>query len=311
MASRADQVVLGLNGCLDAVADDARHLRCGRHRARVRVGERDLALPGGIHARLDRPEAVGLLPQMRQLAGCPLEPRLRQGGAGGGKHRVGPVELGQIPLNGGVDLAELAPQLLAGEVPRLRVHRLEAAAVDRDEAGVQQPDVATESHELLAHLADRRTVVLPEIGDRLEVRPQAARQPDELQVPAAFALQPPRRLDLVQIAVEVDPKHQTRMITRTPRRLWDRAEAERRKIHHLDEGVDDPDRVLLAHVVVEALRQEHRLLTIRPLNEPRHQPLLACPEETIASSGRKRAFSHSLRTKRSSELSRGNSRTDR
>jgi len=92
------------------------------------------------------------------------------------------------------------------------------------------PDVAAESDELLAQLADRRTVVLAEVGDRLEVRPQPAGQPDELEIPAAFALQPPRRLRLVQVAVEIDPQNQARMVARATRRLGHRAEAERREI---------------------------------------------------------------------------------
>jgi thiol-disulfide isomerase/thioredoxin len=52
--------------------------------------------------------------------------------------------------------------------------------------------------------ADRRSIVAPEVGDRLEVGGQAPRQPHHLDIALRLALQPAAGLDLVQVAVDVD-----------------------------------------------------------------------------------------------------------
>lgn len=74
----------------------------------------------------------------------------------------------------------------------LGVHSLELATVDGNDAGIEKIDAAAEGDELRAHLADGGTVVATEIGNRLEVRRQAASQPDELHVPMALALETAR-----------------------------------------------------------------------------------------------------------------------
>ena len=74
-------------------------------------------------------------------------------------------------------------QLLAREALGLGVDGFELAAVDRDDAGVQQIDVAAE-----ARRTARQTLRIAgplsraEIGDRLEVGLQAAGEPDQLQI---------------------------------------------------------------------------------------------------------------------------------
>jgi hypothetical protein len=70
------------------------------------------------------------------------------------------------------------------------VHRLELAAVDRDRVAIEQVQVPAERDEAGADLADGRAVVASEVGDRLEVRREPARQPDQLEIAPALAFEP-------------------------------------------------------------------------------------------------------------------------
>ena len=63
---------------------------------------------------------------------------------------------------------------------------------------------------------DRGAVVAAEVGDGLEVGREFARQPHQLDVATRFALQPPARLHLVEIAVDIQLEQRRRMIARTP-----------------------------------------------------------------------------------------------
>ena len=58
--------------------------------------------------------------------------------------------------------------------------------------------------ELGAHRPDRRAIVLAEVGNRLEVGRQPPGQPHQLDIALRFALQPPARLNPVQITVEIN-----------------------------------------------------------------------------------------------------------
>ncbi len=186
-------------------------------------------------------------------------------------HLIGTVELDEIPFDDRIDLAKAPLELLAREALRLRVDSFELAAVDRDDAGVQEIQPAAKGDELLAYLADGRTVVAPEVGDGLEVGRQAAREPDQLQIPPALALEAARGLHLVEIPVDVDLEHRCRMVARAAGLFWyDAVEAEPRQIERVDEGIDHANRVLLADVVVNRFRKKRRLRPIRALDEPPH-----------------------------------------
>jgi hypothetical protein len=119
---------------------------------------------------------------------------------------------------------------------------------------------------------DRRTIVLPEVGDGLEVRSQPPGQPHQLDVALRLALQPPARRHLVDVAVDIELQQQTRMVARPARRLRNHArEPQRAKIERLDKRLDHPNRVLIRHVVVQELRKQHALPAIFTLDEPLHR----------------------------------------
>jgi hypothetical protein len=83
--------------------------------------------------------------------------------------------------------APTAPALGLGEVPISRVDGFELAAVDRNARFAEQLKAAPQHHELTADLADGFAIVLAEVGYCLEVRHQAAGQPNQLDVALALA----------------------------------------------------------------------------------------------------------------------------
>ena len=73
--------------------------------------------------------------------------------------------------------------------------RLELAAADGDD-GVREPlQWAASLHERAADVANGHTVIVPEIGDGLEVRRQLLGEPHERDIALGFAL----RLDWMRL----------------------------------------------------------------------------------------------------------------
>ena len=97
------------------------------------------------------------------------------------------------------------------------VHRLELAAVDRDRRLGEQTPATAQHDEFATDVLDRRAVLRPEVGQRLEVRGEPANQPHQLEVLTRFPLQPARRLDPVQVTVDVDLEHRRRVVARPAR----------------------------------------------------------------------------------------------
>jgi hypothetical protein len=87
-------MVLGVDGHLHIVADDAGATPARRHRATIRIGERDLLIGRGEHLLLVSRELRHLLLELYKLLfepGCLRSQGLR------GLLPVGGIELGQIP----------------------------------------------------------------------------------------------------------------------------------------------------------------------------------------------------------------------
>jgi hypothetical protein len=116
----------------------------------------------------------------------------------------GRVQGRHVALDALLDLL-LAPVYLGGrEVAVAAVDRLELTSVYSHHAPREQLEVSAQDHEAAADVADARAVVAPEVGDGLEVRCQAARQPHQLDVALALMLQAPAALHPIQVAVDVD-----------------------------------------------------------------------------------------------------------
>jgi hypothetical protein len=136
-----------------------------------------------------------------------------------------------------------------GEVPIPRVDGLELAAIDRNARFAEQFKAAAQHHELAADLADGLAIVLAEVGYGLEVRHQAAGQPNQFDVALALALQAPARLHPIEVSVDVNLQQHRRRIGRPSRRFrLDPAELGQVKL--IDKNIDRPDRIVLAQIVI-------------------------------------------------------------
>src|SRR4029453_10656491 len=90
---------------------------------------------------------------------------------------------------------------------------------------------------------------------------------------ASLTLQPPTRLDSVEIAVDVKLEHRRRMIRRPAGRCRiDAIEPEGAKFQRIDEHIDRAYRIALVDPIIKAFRQQRPLLAVRPLNKTLHQP---------------------------------------
>ena len=153
-------------------------------------------------------------------------------------------------------LCQIAPQLGPGEVPVPAVHRLDPRAIDRDQLPAEQFQAPAHLHEVTEHLPERLPVLAPEIRNGLEVRPQAAQQPDHLQVAVGFRLQPSAGPDPVQIPVDVQLQQVGGIVPRAPCLFRLRSfEPGPSQVETVDESVDEPHWVVGTHIVVYRVRQ--------------------------------------------------------
>ena len=117
---------------------------------------------------------------------------------------IGPVQIDQVALDTLLQVLHPHVDLVLREVLVPRVHGLELAPVDRDRRLREQTYPAAQFDELPANLPNGFAVVFAEVGDRLEIRHQAPREPDQLHVALRLPLQPAAGLDAVQVTVDVD-----------------------------------------------------------------------------------------------------------
>src|SRR5204863_4913467 len=176
-------------------------------------------------------------------------------------------------------------------------HRLELAAVDRDRVTVEQMHAPAECDEAGADLADGWAIVAAEIGNRLEVRRQLSDEPHHLDVALALALQPARRLDLVEIAIQINLEQRCWVIAGSASRLRLNVEADLRQIESIDEGIHHPHWIIGFDRLVEPLGKKRRLIAVPPLDESRHaSPRSQLRNHTMLRNarGRPSVFSHGL-----------------
>src|SRR5450631_2080190 len=192
-----NEMMLGVDGTLHIVPDHPAASATCCHRASIGISQGYLLVLGLHHQGVQTVQALNLLTQRRNLL---VEP-----GDLGLRHRfalaISAVELREITGNTLVNLRQPPLHLGLGEVPIPRVDGLELAAVDRNTCFAEQLKAAAQHHELTADLADRLAIVLAEVGYRLEVRHQAAGQPNQLNVALALSLQASARLHPVEVSV--------------------------------------------------------------------------------------------------------------
>jgi len=116
-------------------------------------------------------------------------------------------------------------------------------------------------------------------------------QPHHLDVPPRLPLEPPARLNLVQVAVEINLE-QRRWMVRGPasRFRHNTGKTQRCQIQFDNEDVDNPHRAIFAHVVVEAVWKQCYLTTVTAFDKSGHPNLQVSPWILI----KNHPFSHSL-----------------
>src|SRR6476620_8028340 len=140
---------------------------------------------------------------------------------------------------------------------------MEERAVDCDNGSADKPELACQQHEPAVRRLQRLPVLLAEVGDRPITRPQVLQQPDQFQIAARFPLQPPRRPDLVDVAVKIELQQVGWIIGRLPhcfRASVSVTEAELCNVEGTNEALDRPDRIVRPNIVLNPWRKETGLL---------------------------------------------------
>ena len=198
---RDNQMICGVDGDLNIVADNTGAAPARRHRAGIGVRQRYLLIRSGEHLHPENLETLHLLLlQLRDL----LFQVARRFKCLGRLLPVGGVELLQIARNAFLNLRQAPLHLRLGEVLVTVVHRFELAAVNRDAGFRQQPHAAAERNKSGADLSDRAAIILAEVSNRLVIGCKPACEPHHLNVATGLTLQPTARLHPVEIAVNVE-----------------------------------------------------------------------------------------------------------
>jgi hypothetical protein len=138
----------------------------------------------------------------------------------------------------------------------------DAGSVDRQQLATIEIEPSAQQHELAEHRFEGDAIVASEVGERLEVGLQAAKQPDDFDVAATLALQPSARSDPVEVAVDVELQQIARRVARTTRRFRGHPrEPRRHEVQPIDEGIDEPHRIVGVDVIVNRLRQQQKLVS--------------------------------------------------
>ena len=172
--------------------------------------------------------------------------------------------------------------LAGGEVLVAVVHRLELAAIDGHDRLGEQIELAAQHDELAAYLADRRPIVLAEVGNGLEVRHQPSGQPHQLDVALRLALQPTAGLDAIQVAVDVELQQHRRVVRRPARRRGvNPNKAELAQIKPIDEDLDHANRILRFNVVLKTRGQQGHLGSVLAFDESLHAAAPKKPDASV------------------------------
>ena len=168
-----------------------------------------------------------------------------------------------VSLDLPVQLYDLFGEPLAREDARLAGIAMEERAVDCDNGSADKPKLACQQHEAAVRRFQRLPVLLAEVGDRPITRPQILQQPDQFQIAARFPLQPPRRPDLVDVAVKIELQQVGGIIGRLPHGFSasvGMTEAQLCKVEDTNEALDRPDRIVRPNIILDPCRKQTGLI---------------------------------------------------
>ena len=110
----------------------------------------------------------------------------------------------QIAINALLYLHHTALHLRPCEVVVAGIDRLKLAAVNGDARFRKQVKLAAQGNKLGSDLTDRFAVVFTEVRYGLVIRNQTTNQPHHFHVALALHLKAAARLDLVEIAIDIE-----------------------------------------------------------------------------------------------------------
>ena len=121
--------------------------------------------------------------------------------------------------------------------------------------------------EQLEQAFQRLPVPAAEFRDGLVVRMEPLQQPDDFDVPVRLPFQLPTGPHAVEIAIEVQLDQDPGRVGRTSRaRRAGVLKAQRRHIEVFDKRVQEPDRVIGLHVILQTTGQEVPLVARKAVN---------------------------------------------
>jgi hypothetical protein len=180
----------------------------------------------------------------------------------------------RVTLDALFDLCHAALHLGAREVLVTVVHRFELAAIDCRDRLREQIQLLAQHDELPAHLEDRWAVVLAEVSNGLEVRPQATGQPHHLDVALGLPLQASAGLNPIKIAVDVNLQQRRRMVGGPAGRFGlHPVEAKLVQIKPVDEHLNGSDGIIFCDVVVKAFGKQSALGSVCTFDVSLHRLL--------------------------------------
>ncbi|MNE39009.1 hypothetical protein D3C80_1329330 [compost metagenome] len=249
--------MLHVDGKLNVIADsDFRH---ARHGAAVRIGQRYLVFTRAVQLIEQRLVAVTLSLDSGDLLGKVLG-SLSVAAAGILFLCIANVEPLHVLCQSFVRLANELCKRRPREVAFLVVYRLDAGAVDRHQFPAEQIELAAQDDELPEHLPESDMVDPAEVGDGFVIRLQVPQQPDHFDVAVRLGFQPTARSHSIQISIQVKLQKIGRIVTGTTRSLWLHAyKSGSLQIQLVDEGFNEPDRVVRPDVIVHYFRQKQHL----------------------------------------------------
>jgi len=166
------------------------------------------------------------------------------------------VQTALVGFDGGVDPRFQPIELGLGEVVGLVVLGFEKTPVECFEFLAEKPLTAAELVEVAQHLSEGFGVVLAKLVDRPVLGLGFFRQPNDLEVAPCFGFQFPRGSYLVEISVDQQLEQCLGLeANRRPHRAFGlEIEAKRPQIQVLDVHIQHPHWILLADVILHALR---------------------------------------------------------
>ena len=176
------------------------------------------------------------------------------------------VKFLELALDALVDLLEKLLALVRGEVALSGVDRFALAAVDGDEFNQAEVQLLAQPCALPADLPQGCQGVLPEVRNRLVSRSPLLQPPQQLDIPGGLLCQATTRTETGERAVYVELQQISRVIGRPSRsRGGGPRKAERRSVEAVDKGIDETDRMLFSHVVVQARWEQALFVSVRTL----------------------------------------------